>query len=216
MINELTPHLGLPLPHPANDLDDDVFRLRDALGALDTAVAAKAEQSALLTKADLVSGTVPASQLPSYVDDVLEYANFAALPAVGEAGKIYVLLTPTTVAGITSSQFRWTGSAYAAIVSSPGSTDAVPEGATNLYFTPARAKSAVGALFSDVKITPTSNGQTSIPVPGGFTPGKIDVYLNGSLLWGGGDDYTDAGGANIVMTTGVSTADTIRVRIWNY
>ena len=29
----------------------------------------------LTTKADLVSGKVPASQLPSYVDDVLEYAN---------------------------------------------------------------------------------------------------------------------------------------------
>ena len=37
-------------------------------------------------------GKVPSSQLPSYVDDVIEAANFAALPATGEAGKIYVTL----------------------------------------------------------------------------------------------------------------------------
>ena len=43
-----------------------------------------AAQTALNAKADLVGGTVPANQLPSYVDDVLEYANFAALPITGE------------------------------------------------------------------------------------------------------------------------------------
>lgn len=37
-------------------------------------------------------GKVPSSQLPSYVDDVLEYANTEAFPATGEAGKIYVAL----------------------------------------------------------------------------------------------------------------------------
>lgn len=36
------------------------------------------------------NGKVPQTQLPSYVDDVLEYANKAALPVPGEAGKIYV------------------------------------------------------------------------------------------------------------------------------
>ncbi len=89
------------------------------------------------------SGKVPSAQLPSFVDDVLEYANFAALPATGEAGKIYVLATPYTSGGVTSSQFRWSGSAYAAIVASPGSTDAVTEGSTNLYFTALRVRSAV-------------------------------------------------------------------------
>ena len=33
--NDLTAHLGLPLPHPANDLEDDVPRLRGALQAVD-------------------------------------------------------------------------------------------------------------------------------------------------------------------------------------
>jgi len=62
----------------------------------------------LSTKADLVDGKVPASQLPSYVDDVLEFANLAAFPATGETGKIYVALD-------TNLQYRWSGSAYVQI-----------------------------------------------------------------------------------------------------
>ena len=34
-IQQTTPHLGLPLPHPDNELQDDVSRLRDALGKID-------------------------------------------------------------------------------------------------------------------------------------------------------------------------------------
>ena len=35
-------------------------------------------------------GKVPSAQLPSYVDDVLEYTNKAGFPTTGETGKIYV------------------------------------------------------------------------------------------------------------------------------
>lgn len=51
------------------------------------------------------SGKVPSSSLPSYVDDVVEYANLAALPATGESGKIYVTLDTNKV-------YRWSGSSY--------------------------------------------------------------------------------------------------------
>jgi hypothetical protein len=62
--------------------------------------------------ATLDSGSkVPASQLPSYVDDVLEFANLAAFPATGEVGKIYVALD-------TGKTYRWTGSAYTEISAS--------------------------------------------------------------------------------------------------
>ena len=50
-------------------------------------------------------GLVPSTQLPSYVDDVLEFANLAALPATGETGKIYVALDTNKI-------YRWSGSAY--------------------------------------------------------------------------------------------------------
>jgi hypothetical protein len=54
------------------------------------------------------SGKVPAGQLPSYVDDVLEVANYAALPGTGVTGIIYVTLD-------TNLCYRWTGSVYAEI-----------------------------------------------------------------------------------------------------
>lgn len=60
---------------------------------------------ALDLKADLVDGKVPSSQLPSYVDDVVEVANYAALPATGETGKIYITIDTNKV-------YRWSGSAY--------------------------------------------------------------------------------------------------------
>lgn len=82
------------------------------------------------------TGKVPAAQLPSYVDDVLEYANAGAFPVGGETGKLYIAIDAGT-------QYRWSGSAYVQLVSSPGSTDAVPEGATNKYFTNARAIAAL-------------------------------------------------------------------------
>lgn len=58
-------------------------------------------------------GKVPSTQLPSYVDDVLEYANLAALPASGETGKIYITLDSNKV-------YRWSGSVYVEISSSNG------------------------------------------------------------------------------------------------
>jgi hypothetical protein len=85
-------------------------------------------------------GKVPSVQLPSYVDDVLEVADYASLPVTGESGKIYVLLTPYTnpTTGILTDQFRWSGSVWVGLVSSPGTTDAISEGAVNKFFTTAR------------------------------------------------------------------------------
>lgn len=38
--DHITPHLALPLPHPDNDLEVDVLRLRDAFSTLDSKLAA--------------------------------------------------------------------------------------------------------------------------------------------------------------------------------
>ena len=54
------------------------------------------------------TGKVPAAQLPSYVDDVLEYDNQAAFPETGEDGKIYI-------AEDTNLTYRWSGSQYVEI-----------------------------------------------------------------------------------------------------
>ena len=79
---------------------------------------------------------IAAVYLPSYVDDVLEAANLAAFPQTGEIGKIYVAVD-------SNKTYRWSGTVYTEISASPGSTDAVTEGASNLYFTTARARAAL-------------------------------------------------------------------------
>ena len=50
VIDDRAPKTGLPLPHPDNDLGADVLRLRQALGSIDTLLAAA--QAALLLKSD--------------------------------------------------------------------------------------------------------------------------------------------------------------------
>jgi len=62
------------------------------------------------------NGIILTSQLPSYVDDVLEYTNLASFPATGETGKIYV-------AKDTNKTYRWGGSTYVYITS--GAVDSV-------------------------------------------------------------------------------------------
>lgn len=56
----------------------------------------------------LEDGLIKSSLLPSYVDDVLEYAKKSSFPASGESGKIYVALD-------TNLTYRWSGTAYVEI-----------------------------------------------------------------------------------------------------
>jgi hypothetical protein len=127
-------------------------------------------------------GKVQASQLPSFVDDVLEYANAAARPATGETGKIYVTIDNGKV-------FRWSGSQYIEISAAPGSTDAVPEGTTNLYHTTGRAAAAapvqsvagrtgavtlaVADVSGAVATTDARLSDARVPTDGSVTDAKI-------------------------------------------
>ena len=98
----------------------------------DSAYYKKAEMDEKLgKKADLINGLIPSSQLPSYVDDVLEYTTRAEFPTTWEKGKIYIDIS-------TDKSWRWSGSTYIEIKANPWSSDAVAEGTTNKYFTDAR------------------------------------------------------------------------------
>ena len=55
-----------------------------------------------------LSGKIPEANLPSYVDDVLEYNSKSNFPKSGETGKIYVDIS-------TNLTYRWGGSAYVEI-----------------------------------------------------------------------------------------------------
>jgi hypothetical protein len=54
------------------------------------------------------TGRVPASQLPSFVDDVLEFPTLGDFPTTGESGKIYIALD-------TNKTYRWGGTTYVEI-----------------------------------------------------------------------------------------------------
>ena len=54
------------------------------------------------------NGKVPANQLPSYVDDVLEYGTLSTFPVTGETDKIYV-------AQDTNLTYSWSGTRYVEI-----------------------------------------------------------------------------------------------------
>lgn len=72
--------------------------------------------------ADRITGTISQANLPSYVDDVLEYTNLSAFPATGEVGKIYIALD-------TNKTYRWSGTTYAPI----GSDLALGETSSTAY-----------------------------------------------------------------------------------
>ena len=66
---------------------------------------------------------VPASQLPSYVDDVAEYANQASFPTTGETGKLYIDQANGDI-------YRWSGSSYVQINNAVSSADQATQLAT--------------------------------------------------------------------------------------
>lgn len=92
-----------------NDYDNTAKGIVDGVtsalaGKVDTSSVGSANGVAELD----ANGRVPSSQLPSYVDDVLEYADLAHFPATGETGKIYI-------AEDTNKTYRWSGLGYAEI-----------------------------------------------------------------------------------------------------
>lgn len=87
--------------------DQDAATFRGTIGALAASLKGTANGVAELG----ADGRVPSGQLPSYVDDVLEYANFAAFPVTGESSKIYITQNDNKT-------WRWSGTAYAEISAS--------------------------------------------------------------------------------------------------
>ena len=139
-------------------------------------------------------GKVPAPQLPSYVDDVLEFANLAGFPASGSSSIIYVTQD-------TNKTYRWSGSAYVEISASPGSTDSVPEGTVNKYYTAVRARADVTSV--------TGNAGTATKLATARTLG-----LSGDASGSAGFD----GSANATITvtlanSGVTTGSYAKVTV---
>lgn len=98
----------------------DLVAVQETLTNLTEEVDTKADEQAvnqaLMTKADLVDGKVPASQLPSYVDDVLEgryvdpstFNDLNGNPYTPATGVVYVDVD-------TNKTYRWSGMLYVVI-----------------------------------------------------------------------------------------------------
>lgn len=124
-------------------------------------------------------GKVPAGQLPSYVDDVLEYANLAGLPGTGVTGLIYVALD-------TNKTYRWSGSAYVEVSPSIG---------TDLGYT-ASTRLLTSSTGTDVTLPLMSVGEAGlVPASGGGT-----TFLRADGAWvtpsGAGDVAGPASATN--------------------
>lgn len=129
------------------------------LSASDVSAIATSAKGVASGVAELDSnGKVPSSQLPSYVDDVLEYSAKASFPATGEAGKIYVDTS-------TNLTWRWSGSTYVQIASSLalGETSSTAYRGDRGASAYAHAVTNKGSAFSSglYKITTNSEGHVT-------------------------------------------------------
>lgn len=135
-------------------------------------------------------GKVPTSQLPSYVDDVLEYASLSYFPILGETGKIYVDLD-------TNITYRWGGSSYVEISASL----ALGETSSTAYAGDKGKKNAedIGKLdtrvgTAETEITNIKNGTTPVGKSGTAdaltTARKIELVgdVTGNISFDGSAD----------------------------
>lgn len=130
------------------------------------------------------NGKVPAAQLPSYVDDVVEFDNRAAFPPTGEDSKIYVDKE-------TNKTYRWGGSDYVEISASlalgetsstafPGDRGKAVEDYMNIGHIPNSEKGASGGVA-------TLDGDGKIPAA------QLTITRTVKTLSAVGDTYTVTG-----------------------
>lgn len=223
MIDDRTTHLNLPLPNQDNTLIEDVPRLRDAFTALDTAVNDRLTSPQVQTLIDtavaaLVNGAPNAlDTLKELADALGDDANFATTITNALAGKAPTVHTHT-IANVTGLQAALDGKLSSVPIGSASAVGGFKVGANLTVDPDGTLNAAAGgggatATFYDYAVNPISNGQTSFTVSGGYTVGKLDVFLNGALLLPS-DDYTATNGTTVVLATGANTVDTLVFRKW--
>ena len=165
------------------------------------------------------NGKVPASQLPSYVDDTVEgYYNTTdgkfyeestyTTEITGETGKIYVSLD-------TNKTYRWSGSAFVVI----SDTIALGETSSTAYrgdrgkiaydhsqstHAPSNAEHnvIVGVQVNSVDLTPDANRKVNVPIGTASTAGVVKSSSS--------DDQVSIDNASGTMTVNKVTTDKLK------
>lgn len=125
------------------------------------------------------SGKVPSTQLPSYVDDVLEFDQLDQLPKPGESGKIYVVTS-------TNLQYRWSGTDYVEISKSLalGETSSTAYPGDKGKTTTDIVNSLSGNLVNDVLVSQSDKNSVSLTIK---SITKNPVKKNKELLLADGE-----------------------------
>ena len=156
---------------------------------------------------DEITGTVPQSALPSYVDDVVEYSGKSSFPTTGESGKIYIDTSDNKT-------YRWSGTTYVEISSSLalGETDSTAyrgdRGKIAYDHAYAKGSAYTSGLY---KITTNSEGHvtaatavvkkdiTDLGIPSENTTYSFSAN-NPTLSWGAESTIGSAGGVTYKVT----------------
>jgi hypothetical protein len=185
-------------------------------------------------------GLVPSTQLPSYVDDVLEYADLASFPATGTTGKIYVDLATNKI-------YRWSGTVYVEISSSAGGGGTWGS-ITGTLSNQTDLQNALNAKQDDITLTTTGTSGAAtfigntlnipnyapdlsgyVPYTGATTNVDLGEYsiksgafkfdltpsgtlAEGTMQWNSSDGTVDIGlkGGNVVLQVGQETVYEVR------
>jgi hypothetical protein len=166
------------------------------------------------------SGKVPASELPSYVDDVIEVANYAALPVTGETGKIYITLD-------NNKSYRWSGSIYVEIAGTPAwgaitgtlsnQTDlqnALNAKQNSLTFDSTPTNGSTNPVTSDGVFDALALKQDTLtnPVTGTGVSGQVSYWSGTNTQAGSNNLFWDAANNRLSVGTNASIAARLGIR----
>ena len=129
------------------------------------------------------SSLIDAKYLPSYVDDVLEFAGKDKFPTTGESGKIYVDTTAEE-----NNTYRWSGTTYILIAKN-----------TNTTYTLTKSGSKITLTGSDGSTTFVTDDNTTYSVATQSTNGLMSSTDKTKL------DGIAAGANNYVLPTATSS-----------
>lgn len=155
------------------------------------------------------TGKIPSSQLPGFVDDVLEFEDYEDFPQPGESGKLYVDTSTNEV-------YRWSGTTYISV--SEAGADHAPK--NNPVFTGSislgrKMNTLVGGRSSAVGLDVEASGANSHAEGNNTVASAISAHAEGSAAKATAN-YTHAEGSGTQATGLASHGEGYNSKATNY